>query len=96
MLSVISVLPFDSRWQEPSALDSNGAAEIFSALTNNHGWRVLSVLADLRQVEAWVFGRTVPYEFSPWWSVFALGGMILGSAALLRTRVRAVDVVGGS
>jgi len=72
------------------------AAEILTQLTSNDHWRLISLLADLRQVRAWLFHLPLPSESSPWLSLGALATMIALSVLLLRKRVRAVDIVGES
>ena len=72
------------------------AAEILTQLTSNDHWRLMSILADLRQVRSWLFREPLPSESSPWLSLLALAVMVLLSMWLLRKRVRAVDIVGES
>ena len=72
------------------------AADILSGLTHNDSWRLVSPDANLDPVGAWWFGRDLPYEISPWSALVALLAMVGACVWLLRQRVRAVDVVGGS
>ena len=72
------------------------AAEILTQLTSNDHWRLISILADLRQVRSWLFQQPLPSESSPWLSLIALTSMVAISILLLRKRVRAVDIVGES
>jgi hypothetical protein len=72
------------------------AAQILKELTSDDHWLLLSPLADLHQVRSWLFHEPLPAEVSPWWALLALVAMCAASALLLRRRVRAVDIVGGS
>jgi ABC-2 type transport system permease protein len=56
---------------------------------------LLSLQADLRIVGATLFGASLPrFEAAPWWAALAtLLGVSLACLALLRTRVRAVEIV---
>jgi len=72
------------------------AAEILTQLTSDHHWRLLSILADLEQVNSWLFQEPPPSDMSPWAALLALAVMCVGSVLLLRYRVRAIDIVGES
>jgi ABC-2 type transport system permease protein len=56
---------------------------------------LLSLQADLRIVGATLFGASLPrFEAAPWWAALAtLLGVSLACLALLRARVRAVEIV---
>jgi hypothetical protein len=75
---------------------TGAAAELFAGLTRAHSWQLISVVANLRQVRAWCFGKPLPYDVSPWATLAVLVLLLGGCVLLLRARVRAVDVVGGA
>jgi hypothetical protein len=75
---------------------TGAVAELLAGLTRTHAWQLVSVVANLRQVRSWCFGKALPYDVSPWATLAVLVLLLLACAALLRARVRAVDVVGGA
>ena len=75
---------------------TGAVAELLAGLTRTHAWQLVSVVANLRQVRSWCFAKPLPYDVSPWATLAVLVFLVLACAALLRARVRAVDVVGGA
>jgi len=72
------------------------AAQVLSALTRSARWHLLSIVSDLDQLASWLFGEPLRFEFPAWSALAALVLLGAGCAALLRARVRPIDVVGGS
>jgi ABC-2 type transport system permease protein len=70
--------------------------EILSGLTHSDSWRLLSINTDLDQIGHWLFSAPLPHDLSPWGVLVALAALCFGCAWILRRRIRAVDVVGGT
>jgi hypothetical protein len=75
---------------------SGVVAQLLAALTHAAGWQLLSFNIDLDQVASWFFREVPRYDVPAWTALLVLVLFGIAGALLLRTRVRAVDVVGGS
>jgi hypothetical protein len=75
---------------------SGTAAQLLAALTHSPQWHLLSFNDDLDQVSSWFFRELPRYDVPAWAGLIALVLFGAAGAMLLRARVRAVDVVGGS
>lgn len=63
-------------------------------LMRDRDWWMVSIASHFERIADWMLGaRSSPYRWDPWWSMGALGGLMLLSFAIVAWRVRRMEVV---
>jgi ABC-type transport system involved in multi-copper enzyme maturation permease subunit len=75
---------------------SAAAGQTLAALTRQDAWRLLSVNDCLDHVASALFATASPSSLPAWAAALALVAVAAVAAAVLRARIRAIDVVGSA
>ncbi len=66
---------------------------LLEGITGNPHWGLISFAGCLSQVGAWWFGAELPWDFHPSLALVVLGLVVAASYALIRSRIKPVEVV---
>ena len=75
---------------------ATAAGQALAALTHQDVWHLLSIQTCLDHVASAVFATSPPTSLPVWASLGALAAVTAIAIAILRARIRAVDIVGGA
>jgi hypothetical protein len=70
-----------------------GVILLLEGITGSAHWGLLSLEACLRQVGNWWFGLEPPWDFHPFLALFVLVAAVAACYALVRWRIKPVEVV---
>lgn len=69
------------------------AVILLREITGSPHWGLISIVESLRQVGAWWFGVEWPWDFHPVLALIVLAAVFVGCYALVRWRIKPVEVV---